>query len=231
MIGGSEFFRHHRGDPDGRPPFVPIPAEREREALALIMREAFAPGAFEVDPEVLNKLAPNRYADWANNAGAPIDYPIHGTIAFVQGNLLSQLMHNGRLIRMIDNEARVGAGEETLSIAELFDALTTGIWTEVGWNGRAARSVDSFRRNLQRSHLEELVDKLLDRRGGPPSAFNPATPEDARSLARYELTRLSRRIAQVAGSGSLDRMTRAHLAESKARIDRALEASLVLEGD
>jgi hypothetical protein len=85
MIGGSEFFRHHRGDPDGRPPFVPIPAEREREALALIMREAFAPGAFEVDPEVLNKLAPNRYADWANNAGAPIDYPIHGTIAFVQG--------------------------------------------------------------------------------------------------------------------------------------------------
>ena len=230
MIGGSEFFRHHRGDPDGKPPFVPIPAEREREALELILREGLAPGAFHIDADVLNKLAPNRYGDWANNAGAPIDYPIHGTIGFVQSNLLSQLMHNGRLIRMIDNEARVPDGQATLTVAELFDALTTGVWTELGWNGRAARNVDSFRRNLQRAHLEELVDKLLDRRNGPPSSFNPATPEDARSLARYELARLSRRIGQVAGSGALDRMTRAHLTESRARIDRALDASLVLEG-
>ncbi len=231
MVGGSEFFRHHRGDPDARSPFVPIPAEREREALDLIVEEAFAPGAFRIDPEVLNKLAPNRYDDWANNSGPPIDYPIHGTIAFVQGNLLSQLMHNGRLIRMIDNEARVPAGDGTLTVAELFDALTRGIWTEVGWSGSAPSNVDSFRRNLQRAYLEELVDKLLDRRNGPPSAFNPATPEDARSLARYELARLSNRIGQVEGRTALDRITRAHLAESKVRIDRALEASLVIDDE
>lgn len=231
MVGGSEFFRHHKGDPNAKSPFVPIPAEREREALSLIIDEAFAPGAFSIDPDVLNKLAPNRYSDWSNWGGVPVDYPIHGTIGFVQSNLLGQLMHNGRLIRMIDNEARVEDGAETLSVAELFDELTRGIWTEAGWSGRGARNVDSFRRNLQRAHLEELVDKLLDRRSGSPSAFNPATPEDARSLARFELSRLSRRLGQVMGSGSLDRMTRAHFAESKARIDRALEASLVLEGD
>ncbi|MEN8376867.1 MAG: zinc-dependent metalloprotease, partial [Gemmatimonadota bacterium] len=190
MIGGSEFFRHHRGDPDAKSPFVPIPEEREREALALIIDQAFAPGAFEIAPEVLNKLPPNRYSDWTANRNPPVDYPIHGTVGFVQGNLLSQLMHNGRLIRMIDNEVRVADGEGTLTVAELFDELTRGIWTEAGWNGRAARNVDSFRRNLQRAHLEQLVTKLLDRRAGAPSAFNPRTPEDARSLARYELSRL-----------------------------------------
>jgi hypothetical protein len=231
MIGGAEFFRHHRSDPDGKPPFVAISAEREREALTLIMDQAFAPGAFHIDPEVLNKLAPNRYADWNSSRNPPVDYPIHGTIGFVQANLLSQLMHNARLIRMIDNEARVGVGESTLTVAELFDELTRGIWAEVGWGGRGARDVDSFRRNLQRAHLEQLVDKLLNRRSGAPSVGNPNTPEDARSLARYELSRLSGRLGQVMGSGSLDRMTRAHFAESRARIDRALDASLVLEGD
>ncbi len=67
--------------------------------------------------------------------------------------------------------------------------------------------------------------------GGNRSSFNPSTPEDGRSLARHELTRLSRRIDQVEDDRRLDTVTRAHLAESRARIDQALEADLVVEGD
>ena len=53
-------------------------------------------------------------------------------------------------------------------------------------------------------------------------------PEDARSLARYELSQLSERIGRALSTGgSLDATTRAHLLETKVRIDRALNASVV----
>jgi hypothetical protein len=35
-VGGESVHRDHRGDPDGRDPFVPVPAARQREALKLL---------------------------------------------------------------------------------------------------------------------------------------------------------------------------------------------------
>jgi hypothetical protein len=99
--------------------------------------------------------------------------------------------------------------------------MTDGIWSELG----ARKNINSFRRNLQRRHLEQMTRILLDVRATPMS---PSVPEDARSLARHDLTSLSRRVGQTMNLESLDTNTRAHLAESKARIDRALEASVTL---
>jgi hypothetical protein len=47
-----------------------------------------------------------------------------------------------------------------------------------------------------------------------------------RSLARLELVELSDEIGRVLDRRSLDRDTRAHLSETKVRIDRALDASV-----
>jgi hypothetical protein len=229
-IGGIHFTRDHKGDPDGRMPFEPVPADRQRAALQLIIDEAFAPGALEIGEETLNKMAPSRWStSWQWSWGAPIDYPVHSTVAALQGSLLGQIMHNGRLIRMIDNEVRMPGGTEAFTVAEMFGTLTDEIWTEIGLGGARPVNVDSYRRNLQRAYLDELVAKALDRVQGTRNSFNPSTPEDARSLARYEMERLSRRIGQIQGDTRLDRVTRAHLGESKARIDRALDASLVVE--
>ncbi|MFQ6045800.1 MAG: hypothetical protein ACE5PT_05480 [Gemmatimonadales bacterium] len=101
------------------------------------------------------------------------------------------------------------------------NTLSAAAWMELGGGTRAPRAVNSFRRNLQRSHLNGLVDLLISR--------SPVVPEDARSLARYELRGISERIATALSSGALlDVATRAHLEESKARIDRALEASMTV---
>ncbi|HXG93741.1 MAG TPA: hypothetical protein VNN73_15460 [Blastocatellia bacterium] len=54
---------------------------------------------------------------------------------------------------------------------------------------------------------------------------NPATPEDAATMARYNLTQMRGRIQQsLAGGTKLGVVTRAHLQESIARIDEALKA-------
>jgi hypothetical protein len=222
LVGGMYVARDHKGDPQGRPPFTPVAAARQREALRLIIENAFAEDAFDFDPDMLNKLAPNRWAHWGLPwFTVPLDFPVHDYVSLVQDVLLYDLMDAYRLRRMIDNEVRMPRGMEAFTAAELFETLTAAIWTELGDGRRGTRSVNSFRRNLQRSHLNELVGLMIGR--------SPAVPEDARSLARYQLKQLSERIGAALASGaSLDVATRAHLDESKARIDRALEAEMVV---
>jgi hypothetical protein len=56
------------------------------------------------------------------------------------------------------------------------------------------------------------------------------TPADARSVARVQLRDVNRRIsASLTRGATLDAYTRAHLDESKARIDMALRAGLEAE--
>ncbi|MFQ5679432.1 MAG: zinc-dependent metalloprotease [Gemmatimonadota bacterium] len=229
MVGGLYFARDHKGDPNGRLPFTPVAAERQREAVGFLVDQALKEGAFTFDPELLKRLAPNRYSHWGMPfVELPVDYPVHSYVLLVQRAILYELLSPPRLWRLIDGEARRTPGEDGYRAAELFATLTGAVWSELGFDaaGRVtgrARPVDSFRRNLQRVHSARLIELLLDRATGFPTA---STPEDGRSLSRLELGKLSRRIGQVLRAGGADVMTRAHLEESKARIDRALEASL-----
>jgi hypothetical protein len=213
-VGGLYAARDHRGDPGQRPAFTPVSAAKQKEAVDLIVREAFAPDAFAPDPALMNRLAPSRWSHWGV-AGTiiPLDFPVHANVALVQGVLLSQLLSPPRLGRMIDNEVRMPGGVDAYTVAELFRDVSGPVWTELG-AGADARTVNSFRRNLQRMHIDAMIGLLL----------SPAAPEDARSLARLELAELSGRLGAAEGASRPDRVTTAHFAESKARIDRALEA-------
>ncbi|HKG94766.1 MAG TPA: zinc-dependent metalloprotease, partial [Gemmatimonadaceae bacterium] len=218
-VGGMYVNRDHKGDPNGRAPFVPVPAERQRAAVKLIVDNAFAEDAIKLDPQMLNKLAPTKFADFGSNFSFQADYPVHDVIASQQTVLLNALLEPTRLRRMVDNGVRMPNGAEAYTAGELYQTLSKAIWSELG-DGSRPREVSSVRRNLQRAHVERLTDLLVGARLQPP--------EDARSLSRLELTDLSAALGRAATSGgrSLDRETRAHFAESKARIDRALAASL-----
>ena len=222
-VGGVHFVRDHKGDPNGRSPFTPVSAARQREAVKLIVDGAFAEDAFRFDAALLNKLAPTRRADWSGNwLSLPIDYPIHNFVAMVQGWLLEELLDGARFTRMIDNGVKQN---DPYSVAELFETTSNAIWSELGGGARAPRSIDSFRRNLQRRHIDHMTRIMLDVR----TPFTNPVPEDARSLARYELTQLNARLGQALEAGrGLDVTTRAHLSESRARIARALDASIAL---
>lgn len=216
-VGGMYAARDHKGDPNARPPFRLVPAERQRDAVRTIVENAFAEDAFQFDPELLNKLAPSRWSHWGvGYARIPMDFPVHAWVSDVQTWLLWELLDPARLERMIDNEVRMPRGMEPYRVSELFTETTTAIWSELG---ARPREVGSYRRNLQRTHVEVLTTLLTSRQS--------MVPEDARSLARYELRQLSDRIAAALEAPGVDTMTRAHLEESKARMDAALEMSWV----
>ena len=220
-VGGLYFARDHKGDPSARPPFTPVPADRQRKAVEVIVANAFAEDAFKWSPELLNKLAPNRLSHWGTGFGdTPVEFPANEFASSVQVILLTELLDQVRLDRMINNESRVPPGQ-AYTIAELFPALTVAVWSEFGDEGRA-RNVIPLRRQLQRTHLDQLSALLL------PSRPGSWMVEDARSLARAELKQIDARLAQAESAGSLDRMTQAHIAESRASIDRILQARTVL---
>lgn len=130
-------------------------------------------------------------------------------------------MHPARLVRVLNNEVRMPDGQEPYRLTELFGALSGSVWSEV--LGAAPRDIDSVRRNLQRAYLDLLTDLLLELR-----VDETPVPPDARALARWELARLSERLGSSMDDDGLDVYTKAHLSESKARIDQALEASVTV---
>ena len=156
-------------------------------------------------------------------------FPAHAYVASIQASLVTQLMDPIRLSRMIDNELRVEDRRDAYTVAEMFDTVTEAVWSELGsgsWDEGSPRAVDSFRRTLQRAYVN-VAANLLFPSDAPGSG--PGVPEDVRSLARWSLTRIDERLGEIEGaSGGLDAMTQAHLAETRARIGRALDASVTL---
>lgn len=220
QIGGLYFARDHKGDPNGRLPFTPVPTAKQRAALKQVIDLAFSEDAWKFDPTLLNKLTPTRSADWSGSwVVIPIDYPVHDMVLTVQSWLLEDLIDGARLTRMIDNGKRTQG--EVFTVAELFGGITDGMWTEL----RGGRNIDSFRRNLQRSYIDQFARVVLNRSA---QLWWTPVPEDARSLARYEMAQLSERLAVALRAGNLNVETKAHLAESKARVDAVLQASLVV---
>ena len=213
-IGGIHHRRDHVGDPGNRLPFEPVDAARQREAFEFLKTHIFGPDAFEFPPGLMRKLAPGRLwgftgAVWRMQR---LDYPIHSRILSIQRGPLSALYHPLLLGRMQD--VGLWARGDVFGMPELFDGLREAIWAELD----SGSNINSFRRNLQRLHLDRVVVLVVK----PPRD----APADATSLARADLVVLKTAIRNTLSPNGLDRHTRAHLEESAARIDAALKAGV-----
>jgi len=218
-IGGSSFNRDRPGTVNGRLPFEPVPAEKQRAALAVLQEYVFAENVFNFPPDLLNQLAPSRWNHWGQRPStSSLDYPIHESILSLQRSLLRSLLSNQRLSHLRNLELRANAGE-SLTLPELFETLQGGIWTEVLEPDDADLNISSIRRALQREHLDILTKMVLRRL---------QVPEDARTLAWYQLNQLGDRLDGMLGrySGDLDTYTQAHLTETRDRVRKALNAPL-----
>jgi hypothetical protein len=177
-----------------------------------------AENAFEFDADLLNRLLPNRWSHWGQSPATILQFPVLSNMQAVHGSLVSGLVTPPRLARMLDREAVAAAGEDVYTVSELFGTLTGTVWGEVG-RGADARNSTPIRRNLQRIYTDQLA----------ALALTESAPGDASALARLELSELSARLGRALSGARIDRSTRAHLAETRARVDRVLEATLVID--
>jgi hypothetical protein len=242
-VGGIYTSRSFKGDPGAGAPMKPVPGVQQRRALGLIESYLFDTRAFLFPPSLLNKLARETNWHWGIDIGQMLgstaDYPLREAILSTQRQVLARLTHPVLLARIANNELRVTDARDALTLPELLGRLSRSIWSEVQatsppahpspvagrapfpppGNASVAKPISAMRRNLQREHLSMMIGMMLQP--------GPGTPEDARTLAWAELSALRTRIAAaLKAMPNADAYTRAHLAESEARVAKALDARM-----
>ncbi|MGK7919980.1 MAG: zinc-dependent metalloprotease [Trichodesmium sp.] len=218
-VGGQSFNRENTKNTNGLLPFEPIPVEKQRQALEILDKYVFAENAFQFSPDLLNKLAPSRWRHWGSPVVVfPLDYPIQDNILFLQRVILRSLFSDIRLTRLRDLELKT-TPDNALKLPELFQTIENSIWTEILQPSRGEVEISGIRRSLQREHLNLLISMVLRYR---------TVPEDARSLAWYQLRQLNEDLEKMIKKRSkkMDDYTRAHLEETRARIVKTLNAQL-----
>ena len=68
----------------------------------------------------------------------------------IQTRTLRSLLSDRRMVRMIDNETLNGS--KAYTVLSLMYDLRRGIWSEL----YSKKSIDTYRRNLQRNHISVL---------------------------------------------------------------------------
>ncbi len=229
-VGGQYMSRAPRvGQSETGLPFKVIPVAVQRRALDLLDRNVFSDERFQFDPQLLNMLLQEKHYHWGLswNPSGSSEYPIHQVLLNIRTEVLSRLLANTTLARIVDSEAKVSEGEDILTMPEYFERLLQAVWKEVldevgaGPYTNSKSFLSSGRRSLQRLFVQRLATIMLTPRGQGQA--------DAKVHAWDTLKRLDKKLedflAQLAKSDvALDDYSRVHLHESRETIRRAMEA-------
>lgn len=232
-VGGAFVNRDKKGDPGDRPPVKVVSAEQQRAALKFVIETSFKDEAYGLTPKLLERMSVDKWLDTRNffSMSDEATWPIHDRILSVQASALTRLMNPTTLRRVYDNELRLPEDVDALTLPELLGTINSAVWSELDQDcpdGRNDRKpmISSLRRNLQREHMQRLVDLILET-SNATAAYKPIS-----NLARMELRALSGRIgSSIEKCGEkMDAYSKAHLSETKERMDRALQAGYTYDG-
>lgn len=228
-LGGAYTSRAMKGDKDAPDPVVVVPAERQRNALKFVIENAFFDDAFGLSPELLNHLGVDKWLD-GNGFSAFNDeatWPVHDRIIGIQASTLTMVMNPTTLRRIYDNELRVPADQDALTLPEVLQSVTDAIWQEVEkvpdkqYTTRVPL-ISSLRRNLQQEHLERLIDLSV------PGTVRTEADKPISNLAAFELNRIRQRVEKVLkGRDRIDPYTLAHLERLIEQIDKRQNAEFI----
>ncbi len=226
-VGGSYVHWDFKGDPDGRDPIENVEVEKQRRALNFLIENAFRDEAFGLSPELLHKLGTQVWPDAPGYQFLLDDpsYEVHERVSGIQATALSMILSPTRLRRIYDNEFRTQGEEDTFSLVELFETVHEAVWSELeersGNFTTKKPMISSLRRNLQREHLERMIDLSLPRDGAGAARRTIA------NLAVAKLRTIGETIEER-GDAGLDAYSAAHLADVQARVEKALESVYVV---
>ena len=208
LVGGGT-VQYKSGSQTG-PVYVAMSKARQSEAVRFLNDKVFRTPTYLIRPEMASRI----------EAGGMINR-INGG----QARVLTSLLDDGRLNRLLEGEALAANQTSVYTLAGLLDDLRRGIWSEI----YASQSADAYRRELQSDFLTQIERKLN------PPPVNPAllaqlaqfgiriTPlsDDAKSQLRGTLVTLRSDLRGATGRG--DRSTQLHVAGAIKRIDDILD--------
>ncbi len=187
--------------------FTHVNKNHQKNSMNFLHQQLFTTPYWMLDQNIVNKI---------KSAGS-IE-----KIRAMQVRGLNNLLSFDRLARVIENETLNGFNAYPLM--EMMNDLTVGLWKEV----KEGKTPDTYRRNLQRAHIERLEyllqeeQKLSDyqRQNGGTTNVN-VSQSDIRAATRSELNKLYKLI-NIKRKTAKD-MGKAHLEDAKSRISLLLD--------
>ena len=186
-----------------------VAKEKQKRAVEFLVKEAFNTPKWMIDEAILQRVEASGFVDRLRGA---------------QARALYLALDMEKMQRLTEAEALMGNKAYTTS--DLMNDVTDGVWTELKSNS----TIDVYRRNLQRAHLErldylltgdapQLSPRLIEYSGG--TRVN-ASQSDIRSEARAQLLSLKSQIGSTV-SRVRDSSTKNHLVDALARIEMILD--------
>jgi len=195
-VVGGEQVQYKSGSQSGAV-YTPLSRARQQEAMHFLSDNVFQTPTYLIQPDISRRI----------EAGGMIT-----RITNAQARVLSSVLSDDRMNRLLDNEALAPANSYTL--ASMLDDLKHGVWTELS---QSRVSIDPYRRTLQNEFLNQIDRKLnpppVTGTPTPPfPGFTPPAPlsADARNELRGELVSVRADIRRAVGRAA-DRETQLHL--------------------
>ena len=183
---------------------------KQKEAVDFLQKNLFTTPTWLINNDIFSRTGTNPAVSIGN----------------VQDGMLNRMLSTRNLTKFLDAEAKLG--KQAYQLTELLTDLKKGIWAEVA--GR--RSIDIYRRNLQKSYVNILSNIIKPSSGGSTTGgggfqitIGPSISidkTDIKSVVKAHLQQL-RAEARVAATIITDEMSRYHLLDIASRIDTALD--------
>ena len=173
--------------------------------MNFIQRELFKTPTWMIDKNILNKI------EFAGNINR---------IRATQSRTLNRILDFGRMARMIENEAI--NGNNAYKLIDMMSDLKNGIWEELLNN----KKIDVYRRNLQLAYLDRINYLMNEDQGSISPRFRSRITtvkvgqSDIRTIAVGQLLELRKDIRKYKNKS--DKMTKMHLVQATAKINRIL---------
>jgi hypothetical protein len=215
LIGGMNSQEKY-GDQPG-PRFTPVPKARQQQAMKFIAENGFQTPTWLIDTDILRKIEPE--GEVTRIVGA-------------QSSLITSLLNDGKMTRLIENEALAKNPSDVYTLAEMLSDLRHGVFTEIYGSGPV--KIDVYRRGLQRAYLTDVGNKLnppanaaaAGGRGGGGgrggAAAPPANTGEIKSMLRGELKQLDAELA-AAQKRATDVATKRHLDDARQQISHIIK--------
>jgi len=195
--------------------YEPTPKNLQRDAVAFLNKQLFETPKWLLDATVLPLTRP----------GSGVEQ-----VRQLQEATINSLHDYSRMQRLIESST---LNNNAYSLDDLFTDLRRGIWSELA----TGKTIDTYRRNLQKVHAEKMMALLTPPANtgsggfGFSSPFFPASPaspvadpkkSDVISLTRAHLIALRGEVAAAIPRTS-DKLSKYHLQDVLVRINQALD--------
>jgi hypothetical protein len=186
--------------------YTHVTKETQKEALKFVVDELFKTPSWMLDKNIFSKIEFSGAVE---------------RVRSLQATTLNNILDAGRMARMIENETMNNTN--AYALISMMSDVRNGVWSEI-YSGSA---IDTYRRNLQRAHLDRLnylLNEAKDQRGTnrgyrKRSGVN-INQSDIKSVVRGELKRIKRDAKAASYKGST--LRRYHLQDVVDRINNIL---------